>query len=132
MIVFSDAWWIGWKDENPEEARLEFPKELNVQQEKLECDFKGGAGATCVQKRSISECGVKHMEQQSPEHEQEENFAESQNDSKEVIELTSSRRAARAAGKKFKKFMFSNSVLQNHLPGMTWLTMWRSLCCCLY
>ncbi|XP_060213826.1 DNA-binding protein RHL1-like isoform X5 [Lycium barbarum] len=103
MIVFSDAWWIGWKDENPEEARLEFPKELNVQQEKLECDFKGGAGATCVQKRSISECGVKHMEQQSPEHEQEENFAESQNDSKEVIELTSSRRAARAAGKKFKK-----------------------------
>ncbi|KAJ8554059.1 hypothetical protein K7X08_024737 [Anisodus acutangulus] len=48
MIVFSDAWWIGRKDENPEEARLEFPKELNVQQEKLECDFKGGAGATCV------------------------------------------------------------------------------------
>ncbi|XP_059289472.1 DNA-binding protein RHL1-like isoform X2 [Lycium ferocissimum] len=100
MIVFSDAWWIGWKDENPEEARLEFPKELNVQ-EKLECDFKGGAGATCVQKRSISECGVKHMEQQSPEHEQEENFSESQNDSKEVIELTPSRRSARAAGKKF-------------------------------
>ncbi|XP_060204314.1 DNA-binding protein RHL1-like isoform X2 [Lycium barbarum] len=100
MIVFSDAWWIGRKDENPEEARLEFPMELNVQ-EKLECDFKGGAGAACVQKRSISECGVKHMEQESPEHEQEENFSESQNDSKEVIELTPSRRSARAAGKKF-------------------------------
>ncbi|XP_028756579.1 uncharacterized protein LOC114715843 isoform X4 [Neltuma alba] len=28
MIVFSDAWWIGTKDENPEEARLEFPKEF--------------------------------------------------------------------------------------------------------
>ncbi|KAF7813434.1 DNA-binding protein RHL1 [Senna tora] len=28
MIVFSDAWWIGRKDENPEEAKLEFPKEL--------------------------------------------------------------------------------------------------------
>ncbi|KAK4362647.1 hypothetical protein RND71_017888 [Anisodus tanguticus] len=42
-IVFSDAWWIGRKDENPEEARLEFLKELNVQQEKLGCDFKGGA-----------------------------------------------------------------------------------------
>ncbi|KAJ8536649.1 hypothetical protein K7X08_035050 [Anisodus acutangulus] len=101
MIVFSDAWWIGRKDENPEEARLEFPKELNVQQEKLECDFKGGAGATCAQKRSISECGVKHVEQQSPEYEQEENLSESQNDSKEVVELTPSRRSARAAGKKF-------------------------------
>ncbi|MCD7449793.1 hypothetical protein HAX54_001530 [Datura stramonium] len=100
MIVFSDAWWIGRKDENPEEARLEFPKDLNVQ-EKLECDFKGGAGATCFQKRSISEHGVKHVEQQSPEHEQEENLSESQNDSKEFIELTPTRRSARAAGKKF-------------------------------
>ncbi|XP_055826532.1 DNA-binding protein RHL1 isoform X1 [Solanum dulcamara] len=103
MIVFSDAWWIGRKDENPEEARLEFPKELNAQQEKLQCDFKGGAGAgaTCVQKRSISECGVKHAEQQSPEHEQEELLSESQNDSKEFMELTPTRRSTRAAGKKF-------------------------------
>ncbi|KAM3381414.1 DNA-binding protein RHL1 isoform X4 [Capsicum galapagoense] len=100
MIVFSDAWWIGKKDENPEEARLEYPKELNVQ-EKLECDFKGGAGATCVQKRSISECRDKHVEEQSPEHEQEELLSESQNDSKEFMELTPSRRSARAAGKKF-------------------------------
>lgn len=30
QIVFSDAWWIGKKDENPEEARLEFPKEMDV------------------------------------------------------------------------------------------------------
>ncbi|XP_030516181.1 DNA-binding protein RHL1 isoform X6 [Rhodamnia argentea] len=28
LIVFSDAWWIGKKEENPEEARLEFPEEL--------------------------------------------------------------------------------------------------------
>lgn len=28
QIVFSDAWWIGKKDENPGEARLDFPKEL--------------------------------------------------------------------------------------------------------
>ncbi|OIT04733.1 dna-binding protein rhl1 [Nicotiana attenuata] len=99
MIVFSDAWWIGRKDENPEEARLEFPKELNVQ-EKLECDFKGGAGATSVKKRSSGECEVKHVEQLSPEHEQEENISESQNDSKELVELTPTRRSARAAGKK--------------------------------
>lgn len=101
MIVFSDAWWIGRKEENPEEARLEFPKELN--QEKLECDFKGGAGAgaTCVPRRSINESGVKHVEQQSPEHEQEELLSESQNDSKEFMELTPTRRSTRAAGKKF-------------------------------
>ncbi|CAN4087874.1 unnamed protein product [Withania somnifera] len=101
MIVFSDAWWIGRKEENPEEARLEFPKELNVH-EKLECDFKGGAGGggTGIQKRRISECGVKHVEQQSPEHEQEELLSESQNNSKDFMELTPSRRSARAAGKK--------------------------------
>lgn len=29
QIVFSEAWWIGRKDENPEEARLNFPKDLD-------------------------------------------------------------------------------------------------------
>lgn len=29
QIVFSDAWWIGSPAENPEEARLDFPKELS-------------------------------------------------------------------------------------------------------
>lgn len=29
MIVFSQAWWIGTKDENPEESRLDFPQEFN-------------------------------------------------------------------------------------------------------
>lgn len=28
QIVFSEAWWVGTKEENPEELRLEFPKEL--------------------------------------------------------------------------------------------------------
>nr|KYP71414.1 DNA-binding protein RHL1 [Cajanus cajan] len=42
MIVFSDAWWIGRKDENPEEAKLEFPKEL-YEGPQAEYDFKGGA-----------------------------------------------------------------------------------------
>lgn len=26
--MFSESWWIGTKEENPEEARLDFPKEL--------------------------------------------------------------------------------------------------------
>lgn len=30
QIVFSEAWWIGNKDENPDEVRLEFPKEMNM------------------------------------------------------------------------------------------------------
>lgn len=29
QIVFSEAWWIGSKEENPEELRLEFPKNFN-------------------------------------------------------------------------------------------------------
>lgn len=29
QIVFSDAWWIGTEDENPEETQLDFPKELS-------------------------------------------------------------------------------------------------------
>lgn len=77
-----------------------------LQQEKLECDFKGGAGATCVPRRSINESGVKHVEQQSPEHEQEELLSESQNDSKEFMELTPTRRSTRAAGKKFKYMLW--------------------------
>ena len=28
QIVFSEAWWIGTKEENPEEARLDFPKQF--------------------------------------------------------------------------------------------------------
>ncbi|KAH0862271.1 hypothetical protein HID58_079482 [Brassica napus] len=31
MIVFSESWWIGTKEENPEESRLDFPKELSPQ-----------------------------------------------------------------------------------------------------
>ncbi|KGN64211.1 DNA-binding protein RHL1 isoform X2 [Cucumis sativus] len=45
MIVFSDAWWIGTKDENPEEACLDFPKDLTMGQ-CGEYDFNGGAGVT--------------------------------------------------------------------------------------
>ncbi|KAI3941629.1 hypothetical protein MKX01_018219 [Papaver californicum] len=44
MIVFSEAWWIGTKDENAEEVRLEFPKELK-EEKRADHDFKGGAGA---------------------------------------------------------------------------------------
>lgn len=29
QIVFSEAWWIGTEDENPEEACLDFPNDFN-------------------------------------------------------------------------------------------------------
>ncbi|XP_057825908.2 DNA-binding protein RHL1 isoform X1 [Cryptomeria japonica] len=45
LVVFSDVWWIGTEEENPEELQLDFPKELN-QEKHAEFDFKGGAG--CV------------------------------------------------------------------------------------
>eukprot|EP00252_Welwitschia_mirabilis_P008939 TRINITY_DN21206_c0_g1_i1.p1 TRINITY_DN21206_c0_g1~~TRINITY_DN21206_c0_g1_i1.p1 ORF type:complete len:446 (+),score=128.45 TRINITY_DN21206_c0_g1_i1:262-1599(+) len=43
LVVFSDVWWIGTKEENPEELQLEFPKELDKEKH-AEFDFKGGAG----------------------------------------------------------------------------------------
>ncbi|BBH04245.1 root hair initiation protein root hairless 1 [Prunus dulcis] len=51
MIIFSDAWWIGTQAENPEEAQLDFPKELTEGQH-AEYDFKGGAGSTSANKQS--------------------------------------------------------------------------------
>ncbi|KAJ4775531.1 DNA-binding protein RHL1 [Rhynchospora pubera] len=46
LIVFSEAWWIGTKEENPEERRLEFPQNLKDGKQEVECDFKGGAGSS--------------------------------------------------------------------------------------
>lgn len=101
MIVFSDAWWIGKKDENPEEARLEFPKEMDVEQVQ-NYDFKGGAGGPSDTKRDSIKTAKKVVEQPSPKFELEEDSSDSQNKSKEFLELTPSRKSARTAGKTFK------------------------------
>lgn len=43
LVVFSEAWWIGTKEDNPDELRLDMP--LDLQQEKHTVyDFSGGAG----------------------------------------------------------------------------------------
>ncbi|KAM7475260.1 hypothetical protein LguiB_022503 [Lonicera macranthoides] len=114
MIVFSDAWWIGRKDENPEEARLEFPKELNEASARLdllhlpawhletECNFKGGAGGTCERKQPVTKATMKCVEQESPKRELEDDISDSQNDLKDTIEVTPTRHSARTAGKRFK------------------------------
>lgn len=101
MIVFSDAWWIGKKGENPEEARLEFPKEMDMEQVE-NYDFKGGAGGTNDRKPDSIKTAKKVVEQQSPKLELEEDSSDSQNKSREFLELTPSRKSARTAGKTFK------------------------------
>ncbi|XP_011072071.1 DNA-binding protein RHL1 isoform X2 [Sesamum indicum] len=100
MIVFSDAWWIGTKDENPEESRLQFPKELNLEKQ-VEYDFKGGAGATQDSKLGSGKFATKCLEQESPEVCLDNNFADSPNDYKELAEVTPTRQSARTAGRTF-------------------------------
>lgn len=43
LIVFSQAWWIGTKEHNPEEARLPMPRSLE-QDKHVDVDFTAGAG----------------------------------------------------------------------------------------
>ncbi|XP_045814440.1 DNA-binding protein RHL1-like isoform X3 [Trifolium pratense] len=103
MIVFSDAWWIGTKDENPEETKLEFPKELSEGQQ-AEPDFKGGAGAgaASVVNQGVSKTKVKRAEPESPETPLEEDLSDSEIDVKDTKELVPVRQSARAAKKSYK------------------------------
>ncbi|KAG9138122.1 hypothetical protein Leryth_001367 [Lithospermum erythrorhizon] len=105
MIVFSDAWWIGRKEENPEELQLEFPKELNMEKH-AECDFKGGAGAACKENSEKSKSRIKLTEQQPPKHESnlEDDSCDSLQYSNETMDVdrTPKRHSARTAGKTFR------------------------------
>ncbi|XP_073145107.1 DNA-binding protein RHL1 [Henckelia pumila] len=100
MIVFSDAWWIGTKDENPEELQLQFPNELNLEKQ-AEYDFKGGIGATCDSKVVSGKCAMQFLEPESPKVDLEDDSMESPTDVKKLVEVTPSRHSARTAGKKF-------------------------------
>ncbi|KAI9174510.1 hypothetical protein LWI28_018397 [Acer negundo] len=101
MIIFSDAWWIGRKDENPDEIRLDFPKELSEGQH-AECDFKGGAGAAAVNKQGGPTTGVKVLEEGSPEAQSEDEFSDVEKKLKDKMEVTPVRHSKRTAGKSFK------------------------------
>ncbi|KAK9697089.1 hypothetical protein RND81_08G014200 [Saponaria officinalis] len=107
MVVFSEAYWVGTKDENPGEERLDFPKEL-YESKPSECDFQGGAGAGAaatqnktvrkpsaisVEEESISDELVDDMETESPEREDVP---------KDIEYTTPVRQSERTAGKKFK------------------------------
>ncbi|KAF3341179.1 DNA-binding protein RHL1 [Carex littledalei] len=66
LIVFSEAWWIGTKEENPDELRLEFPKNLQDGKQEIECDFKGGAGAS-EEATNDNKLGKDYVEPISPD-----------------------------------------------------------------
>ncbi|XP_015581413.1 DNA-binding protein RHL1 isoform X3 [Ricinus communis] len=105
MIVFSEAWWIGTKEENPEEARLDFPKQfLEVQGREVEYDFKGGAGAASalINKQVAHRSGMKYVEEESPDTELENDLLDEKSNLKDLKETTPVRHSERTTGKTFK------------------------------
>ncbi|GMI94210.1 hypothetical protein HRI_003090300 [Hibiscus trionum] len=101
MIVFSDAWWIGKKDENPEEARLDFPKEL-FEGQQMEYDFKGGAGVASVNKQAIPKTEIKEVDMESLDTKSGDDLSDGESNLKAKMEVTPTRHSARNAGKRFK------------------------------
>lgn len=124
QIVFSEAWWIGNKEDNPEEARLDFPKELTgvsediytlyfrhpgalfinlVLQEHLDdCDFRGGAGSTTENKSGVTNQVQKFEKDQSPVTDLENDSSKSENNVAELLKQTPTRQSARTSGKSYK------------------------------
>ncbi|KAD3336704.1 hypothetical protein E3N88_32223 [Mikania micrantha] len=98
MIVFSDAWWIGSKEENPEETQLSFPENMNTEQQN-EHDFQGGAGSTSERIQGVNQSRVTDVKHQSPPHEQESEFSDSESD---PIQTTATRHSTRTTGKTYK------------------------------
>ncbi|XP_024970824.1 DNA-binding protein RHL1 [Cynara cardunculus var. scolymus] len=99
MIVFSDAWWIGSKEANPEEIQLSFPEDMNMEQQN-EYDFKGGAGSTCERMQ-----GVDQIRAHEPDHE----FSDSENDPNDLIQTTATRHSSRISGKSLKAAVSSSA-----------------------
>ncbi|CAK9312084.1 unnamed protein product [Citrullus colocynthis] len=109
MIVFSDAWWIGTKDENPEEARLDFPKELTTGK-CGEYDFNGGAGVastsgaagvTSSSKQSVKNKGINPAVENSFKGEDGDDLLDLEENVTNSIKTTPVRHSERSAGKVF-------------------------------
>ncbi|XP_058097876.1 DNA-binding protein RHL1 [Magnolia sinica] len=106
MVVFSDAWWIGRRDENPEEVQLEFPKEID-EGKHADFDFKGGAGATSGETSGINKPRKEYVEPISPETESKDDVSDDSDlltakTSNVAMETTPVRQSARTAGRTFK------------------------------
>ncbi|XP_019099425.1 PREDICTED: DNA-binding protein RHL1 isoform X2 [Camelina sativa] len=123
QIVFSESWWIGTKEENPEEARLDFPKELS-QAEQTEFDFQGGAGGgASVKTLATPETGSQPTETDSSEVEMEDVLSEDGeflDDKIQVtppLQLTPVRQSQRNSGKKFNFAETSPEVSSDESEG---------------
>ncbi|XLS58562.1 hypothetical protein HN51_008317 [Arachis hypogaea] len=101
MIVFSDACWIGRKDENPEEAKLEFPKELHEGQQ-AEYDFKGGAGANSAVNKAVHKTEIQYAESDSPKTPVDNDLSDSEMNSKDTKEMVPVRHSGRITRKSYK------------------------------
>ncbi|XP_039125134.1 DNA-binding protein RHL1 isoform X3 [Dioscorea cayenensis subsp. rotundata] len=102
MIVFSDAWWIGLKEENPEEKRLEFPMEFKMG-EHAGVDFKGGAGALPEEISDGNQPG-KEYKAVSPntvleDDSQDDSYSLAEKNTGNAMETTPVRQSGRTAGR---------------------------------
>ncbi|KAI4986976.1 hypothetical protein ZWY2020_019606 [Hordeum vulgare] len=108
QIVFFEAWWVGTKEQNPDELKLEFPKELQNAAEDV--DFKGGAGAASgevvtVNKPRKQAVVPRTAEPSMPEFESDADSEDSDVKDEIGTQTTSDtpvRKSARTAGKTFK------------------------------
>ncbi|CAL5040718.1 unnamed protein product [Urochloa decumbens] len=108
LIVFSQAWWVGKKEDNPEEVRLEFPKEFQNDGVAADCDFRGGAGGA-INEATASKAGKEIAEPRSPNFESDGNASDNSdqkdaNDTQTTSATPSVRQSARNAGKALKKY----------------------------
>ncbi|XBI05409.1 hypothetical protein VPH35_133574 [Triticum aestivum] len=113
MIVFSEAWWVGTKEENPDELKLEFPKDMQNAAEDI--DFKGGAGAASGEVVTVNKprkrtteprtAEPRTAEPSTPEFESDADSEDSDGKDEIGTQTTSDtpvRKSARTAGKTFK------------------------------
>ncbi|KAF0902208.1 hypothetical protein E2562_014447 [Oryza meyeriana var. granulata] len=107
LIVFSEAWWIGTKEENPEELKLDFPKEFQNDGAVADCDFKGGAGATGDEAVTTNKPGKETTESLSPKFESDIDVSDDsdlkdENNTQSTSRAPSVRQSARTARKALK------------------------------
>ncbi|CAN6162591.1 unnamed protein product [Urochloa humidicola] len=108
LIVFSEAWWVGTKEDNPEELKLEFPKEFQNDGVAADCDFRGGAGGA-IDEATASKAAKEIAEPRSPNFESDGNISDDSdqkdgNDTQTPSGTPSVRQSARNAGKALKKY----------------------------
>ncbi|KAK3131013.1 hypothetical protein QOZ80_6BG0500950 [Eleusine coracana subsp. coracana] len=103
LIVFSEAWWVGTKEENPQELKLDFPQELQNDAAAADFDFRGGAGAA-VDEATGNIPGKEIAEPLSPKFESDGDASEDsdqkdENGTQTTSETPSVRQSSRTAGR---------------------------------